>query len=119
MIEPLPFIGRKDELNAIKEWINDGRTLYFIFINADGGIGKTRLIEEIHGNYLDDGSKEFIIADIIDFDDSIYRVPQNMTRKIAEMLDEKVDEKVFEPYLTAKQDYRDLQGSGRATLKML
>jgi len=53
MSEHVPFIGREKELAFIEKLINDesGKS-YFVFINGDGGIGKTRLLQEIHKKLL-------------------------------------------------------------------
>ena len=49
-----------------------------------------------------------LITDIIDFDDPTFHFPQNLGRKIAQM----VGERPFEPYLRALLDWRRMAMAG-------
>ncbi len=45
------FVGRKDELALIDEWINKWHTTHLIAVQGDGGVGKTWLLKEIQRRY--------------------------------------------------------------------
>ena len=47
MPKPVTFIGRENELAAIRRLLLDFGTSRFLFISGDGGIGKTRLLREL------------------------------------------------------------------------
>ena len=45
------FVGRKDELRLIDEWINKWNTTHLIAVQGDGGVGKTWLLKEVQKRY--------------------------------------------------------------------
>ncbi|MBN1580122.1 MAG: tetratricopeptide repeat protein [Anaerolineae bacterium] len=47
------FVGRKDELRLIDEWINKWNTTHLIAVQGDGGVGKTWLLKEVQKRYQD------------------------------------------------------------------
>jgi len=106
MPEQVPFIGRKSILkeidNSIKNWGHQN----FIFVHGEGGIGKTRLLQEIRNQYIND--KDIITTEIIDFDDKSYHISENIGEKIARML----DKTIFEPYFIALMDYHKMEIAG-------
>lgn len=114
MLEPISFVGRKHELAQIRKFIQDWGTERVICIDGPGGIGKSRLLQEIHKSFFtssreNDGQSmaqlSFVVTDIIDFDDHAYRFAQNFDLKIAQML----DEQIFEPYLKILWNLRKMQ----------
>ncbi len=109
MPEQVPFIGREDELALIDKLIKKWDTLCIFCIDALGGIGKTRLLQEIRKRYLSADHDHLIVMDIIDFDDHTFHTPQKIGRKIAQMLD---DETIFKPYLDTLLDYRKMEMAG-------
>jgi tetratricopeptide (TPR) repeat protein len=75
-------------------------------IDAPGGIGKTRLLQELRDRYR---SKEQIkITEIIDFDDPKYHVVEYLEISIGQML----DKEIFTPFLRNIQDYRKMELAG-------
>lgn len=111
--QPL-FIGRVDEQVLIKQCIEEQGNRYIIAINADGGIGKSRLLREIHDHYSDRKIKDLMITEIIDFDDPAFHIPRNVTRQLSEML----RRKYFDPYLSAEIEYRNMQLRGVARARL-
>jgi tetratricopeptide (TPR) repeat protein len=108
MMPQVPFIGRETELAHIDRAIGEWGTRRIICIHAEGGIGKTRLLQEVRKRYIQSENNEhLIITDIIDFDDYTYHISQNVGRRIAQM----TDEAVFEPYLRGLVDYRRMEES--------
>lgn len=67
MFHRMPFIGRHIELNQIDEVIQQWDTRQVICLHGPGGIGKTRLLEEICLQHKPNNS--LLTASIIDFDD--------------------------------------------------
>ena len=51
MREQVPFIGRQKEIERISELTEQWGTRQIICIHGEGGIGKTRLLQEIHNQY--------------------------------------------------------------------
>ncbi|MCP4107085.1 MAG: ATP-binding protein [Desulfobacteraceae bacterium] len=106
MSEQFPFIGRESELSRIKKYIEELGETRIIFIHGEGGIGKTRLLQEIYAEYRH--QKDIRVTDIFDFDDQKFLSPENMSRKIADI----IDQETFEPFLTAQIDYYKMQAAG-------
>jgi ABC-type sugar transport system substrate-binding protein/tetratricopeptide (TPR) repeat protein len=52
MAEQVPFIDREDELALIDKVINEWDTRRIVCVGAPGGIGKTRLLQEVRERYL-------------------------------------------------------------------
>lgn len=116
MAERVEYIRREQELDKILGLANKWGTLRVACIEADGGIGKTRLLQEVHEHYTkpDSGEEDrpsvpVVVADIMDFDALNFHVWENVQREIAKMLG---GEPVFETYLTAALDLRRMEVSG-------
>ena len=93
----VPFIGRDNELQLIHEQLLAWQTRRVLFVWGDGGVGKTRLLDEV-GKRFDHSAEHIIkILPIIDFDDDKYKLSQNLGFTIAQQL----DRHCFEPYLNA------------------
>ncbi|NJP04251.1 MAG: hypothetical protein HC837_00785 [Chloroflexaceae bacterium] len=103
MSQQVPFIGRDAELALIDQLVQEGDTRRAIFIDAPGGLGKTRLLQEVNQRYRAglSAAPTLIVADIIDFDDRTLHIAQNVGRTIAQML----DKRLFEPYLRGLSIY--------------
>lgn len=115
MPEQVPFINREHELALIDELIKDWGTLKILCINAPGGIGKTRLLQEIPLRYPRNERKRIIITDIIDFDDRTFHTPENVGRKIAQMLEDEMElseKDLIKPYMQHVIDYRKMEMAG-------
>ena len=107
MAEQIPFIGREALLNHVFGYIEDWGVHHTVCIEAPGGIGKTRVIEEIAKwccSQIDEGSS-LIISDVIDFDDPGLRSSKNMGHHIARSL----GEENFEAYFQAQREYQKMQ----------
>lgn len=108
MLRQVPFIGREEELTQIKNFIEEQNSRHVLCILAPGGIGKTRLLAEIHNRYARSEMNSLLVADIIDFDDRTLHLPRNVERQIAHQL----DQSAFEPYLRGLQDLLKMETIG-------
>lgn len=107
MSKQVDFINREDELSLIESLINKWGTSLFLCIDGEGGIGKTRLLQEIPKKIVLK-SDSFVLTDIIDFDDKNYHLPDRIGQKIAKML----DESAFIQYLSELTDYYKMEKAG-------
>jgi tetratricopeptide (TPR) repeat protein len=108
MREQIQFIGRQKELKFIDECIKDETKSHLICIHGEGGIGKTRLIQEVRQKYFRDKSNNFMVLDIIDFDNLNFHLAESVWRKIAEI----IDQKTFEPFFRVLSDYHKMVKAG-------
>jgi len=92
----IPFVGREDELTVIREHLLDWGTRRVIFIVGEGGIGKTRLLNEVAARFSDLPRIPLKIPEIIDFDDDRYKFPGNIGFTLARQLDVTAFESYFE-----------------------
>ncbi|MDM8528285.1 tetratricopeptide repeat protein [Anaerolineales bacterium HSG24] len=104
------FVGRDTELTQIENAVSDWPTQQAIFINAAGGLGKTRLLQEIYQHYHNYQSqqKHLLVGNIIDFDDQAYHIARNVRYRIAQIL----GEQAFEPYLQKLLQLHHLRAKG-------
>lgn len=102
----VPFIGRQEEIKTIQTCLQAWGTSQIIFISGPGGIGKTRLLDEVEQQFaaLELGNPLKILS-IIDFDDDRYKFSQNVGISIARQL----DPIVFDPYFEALRRLRILE----------
>ena len=98
----VPFIGRDKELSDILNLIFKWDSLIFFALEAGGGIGKTRLLDELEirinkspNKYIDD-IDSYIITPIIDFDDHRYIDKNYIWRDLATHLGESEFNEFFE-----------------------
>jgi tetratricopeptide (TPR) repeat protein/Cdc6-like AAA superfamily ATPase len=110
MAKRVPFIDREYELARIDDLVGEWGTRYVVCIHGPGGIGKTRLLQEVRRRYSKDSARRssLSVTDIIDFDDRAFHHPINVGRRIAEML----GEENFEPYLRRLIDQRKMEKAG-------
>jgi tetratricopeptide (TPR) repeat protein len=108
MPEQVPFINREKELALIDKLIGEWGNLGILCINADGGIGKTRLLQKVRDQYTSEKQAHLIMTEMLDFDDRTLHVSENVGTKIAHML----DETIFEPYLRVVMDYHKMERAG-------
>jgi hypothetical protein len=76
----IDFIGRKKDIDVIKRIVLSKKTR-ILCIYGDGGIGKTRLLNQIVAECED--LDNLHVCEIIDFDDPRYHLPDYIGRKIA------------------------------------
>ena len=104
----VPFINREEELETIKKHLLLWKTRHVIFIWGEGGIGKTRLLNEVEQRFagieMDFPVK---IPPIVDFDDDRYKQPRNIEVSIARQL----DPYTFDVYLEALRELRLAEAS--------
>ena len=107
MSQQVPFIGRENELAQIDQAIGLTGKRSILFIDAMGGIGKTRLLQEVRKRYLTISTdrSDLIVTEILDFDDSSLHIPLNFGIKMARML----DEDAFKPYLQEVINLRKME----------
>src|SRR5512145_1092695 len=55
----MPFIDREEELALIDRIVGEWGTRRVICIQAGGGVGKTRLLQEVRNRYLGSGATLF------------------------------------------------------------
>ncbi len=110
MVKQVPFINREDELNLINELLEVWGARRVVCINASGGIGKTRLLQELRGQHSEQSGDDLplTVTEITDFDDHTFHLPPNLGDKIAKML----DSRIFEPYLRSQQVFREMESAG-------
>lgn len=109
MTQSVGFINRETELELIDKLVKESNTQKVLCIHAQGGIGKTRLLQEVRQRYLTiDENAPLLVTDIIDFDNRAFHIPQNLGRYIAQML----GEDNFEPYFHALHDWRQKEMIG-------
>lgn len=106
MPEQVPFIGRKNEIKKINNFIEKRGERLLICIHGEGGIGKTRLLQEIAAQQQ--RKQDIQVTQILDFDDQSLLNPETMNRKIANML----DSKTFESFFRAQVDYHKMRTAG-------
>lgn len=107
MSQQVPFIGREEELSLIDYAVGAQNERRIIFIDAHGGIGKTRLLQEVRNKYIALGLRrsDLVVTDIIDYDDPSLHIPLNLGIKMARML----DDEVFKPYLEEVLNLRKME----------
>lgn len=108
MPKQTPFIDREEELERIHNLMREWGTRRLLCIHGPGGIGKTRLLQEIQARYQDETSPRLAIAGILDFHDPSWLLSQNVGRQIAHWL----DPEAFQPYLYTLIDARKAEMAG-------
>ncbi|MBN2006245.1 MAG: hypothetical protein JXA21_23015 [Anaerolineae bacterium] len=98
----VPFVGREEELSIIREHLQAWGTRCVIFIVGGGGIGKTRLLNEVGVQFSGLPKISLKIPAIIDFDDDRYKFRDNVKFALARQ----IDASVFTPYFEAFHDLR-------------
>lgn len=97
------FIGRTDELDLIEHLIHREETLEFVCIYGQGGIGKTRMLQEVLNRYQN--AEGLFISPVFDFDDPSFQILRNFRTILADHL--QTDD--LHPYLKALGDLRKME----------
>lgn len=111
MTEGIPFIGRQAEIAKVENSLFEWGTTQFLFVYSEnGGIGKTRLLQEIYSKYTQSEYTErhLLVVPIIDFDDRSVNSRGTLQRR---MVSDLGDEK-FDDYLRRMVDWRKLEEAG-------
>jgi tetratricopeptide (TPR) repeat protein len=99
--EKVSFIGREAEIEQIEDLINDWGTRRVLCIRGDGGVGKTRLLQEIRDRQRGETARS-AVTDVLTFDDRTLHLPENLRYRLAETL----GADSFEPYFLRFVDYQ-------------
>lgn len=110
MDNTVPFIGRKKEFDLISKEILDWNALSVFCLEAVGGIGKTRILQEIPRYFSDILQKElYEVLPIIDFDDRKHLDENNIWREIANRL----GRKGFTNFFKLDSEFIDIEKQAR------
>jgi tetratricopeptide (TPR) repeat protein len=112
MTERVPFIGREKELAEIAQNLQDWGSKRVVCIHGPGGVGKTRLLEEIGNHYQRSATLQ--ITDVMDFDDLALHIAENLELRIAQAL----GQNAFQPYLRELQRLSSMEASGMDALSL-
>jgi len=83
-LEVMELIGREEEVAKIDNIIEKTHIHAVLFLCGEGGLGKTRLLQEIHKSYA--SKSDFQTTQIIDFDDRTLRTFEGSEIRIAQEL---------------------------------
>jgi tetratricopeptide (TPR) repeat protein len=104
----IPYIGREELFEQIKRAIDARGERRVICIHGPGGIGKTRLLQEVQRLDVD-----AFVTDIVDFDDIALRVPANIEFALARQIGQRpLGRQMFDAYLKGLQDHRRMLRAG-------
>ena len=97
------FIGRTKELETIENYLRGSeQKKILIAIRGIGGIGKTRLLEEVYSRF----GSFYKICKIIDFDNNYFQIQGSIITHIAKEL---MDGENFINFFKLKKDYEKFQ----------
>lgn len=103
------FIGREEELSLVEDLLTASwGSRQVLLIHGPGGVGKTRLLREIHRRreeYAQRLEKPLLFTRIIDFDDVSVRLPWSFGQRLVAEL----GRKQFGEYLDAQKVYVQYQ----------
>jgi tetratricopeptide (TPR) repeat protein len=110
MPKQVSFVGRKDEIRQIEDLIRKTDGSAVLCVSGEGGIGKTRLLQEIHKRWHDEKVEGYplLVAEIVDFDDPSIQSRGSFRRRISQVL----GERHFGPYLNRIIDWRKMEQAG-------
>jgi tetratricopeptide (TPR) repeat protein len=97
------FIGRQEELALVDRLLRQPEARIVLCIEGPGGIGKTRLLQEIDQRYRT--APRLTTTGILDFDTPHLRVPGSLNLEIAHCL----GEEHFRTYLRKLRDLNQMQ----------
>ncbi len=86
MAEQVPFINREDELAQIKDLVEKWKTRLVLCVHAPGGIGKTRLLQEVYYRWRMVGTASLLVSEVLTFDERTLHTPENLQHRLAELL---------------------------------
>lgn len=108
----IPLIGRERELNQIDNRITSHSDSEIVCISGPGGIGKTRLLQEVLARYdfefNSSENKNYIFSQVVSFDDPSLHLAENVRRLIIRSL----GAQHFRKYLEALSDWYKMKDAG-------
>jgi tetratricopeptide (TPR) repeat protein len=113
MPSKMPCIGREKELNRVEQILRCWGTRQVVFISGRRGIGKTRLLQEIHQRYSQQDGCLFV-ANVLDLDDPSVRTWDGLGQKIVAM----IGEGYFAQYLDALKDWNTMKVAGVSQMSL-
>jgi len=108
MSECVPFIGREEELALVENLIKKWGTCKLVLLQGEGGIGKTRLLQEMRARFAGMGDPPVLMPEIIDFSRPEIRAAEGLRLAIAEA----VGRTAFTAYLRSLADWRKVRQAG-------
>ena len=75
-----PFVGRDRELDRIDPLIRQWGTSQVVCLYGDGGVGKTRFLQEVRKRYI--SQPNLFFANTLDFDDRALHAIENVESRI-------------------------------------
>lgn len=102
------FVGRQQERQMFASILKGERPEWIIHIPGDGGIGKTRLLEMIRQDALDQESSLVITRDLVDFYDVSHQTDFGLLGGIAKA----IDPAQFEDFFRARIEFEELLKTG-------
>ena len=107
------FIGRVEELEQVESLLKLKDKKFLISVEGIGGIGKTRLLEEVYQRF----SNNYNVCKIIDFDNNLFQIQGSIITHIANELN---DGAFFNNFFELKEAYEKSEQEldiGELTLK--
>ena len=110
-LHPQQLVDREKELGAIKRAFEEGETV--VYLVGKGGIGKTRLLEEVCERQEKVSFPEFVPIGIFDVYHPRYHRVSGIEAAIAKGIQEKIkDENAFAGYRKARDAYENARQAG-------
>lgn len=88
MPNKIEFVNRRKEIEEIVDLACGTETNSVLLIEGSGGIGKTRLLDQISTELENVKNIGFFIPDVIDFDDPILRTDSGIELRLIRLLDQ-------------------------------
>jgi tetratricopeptide (TPR) repeat protein len=113
-----PFVGREEELQRIETGIAQWASSHVIIIEGPGGIGKSRLLEEVYRqrqHYANLLNGRLRATQVINLDDINLQLPMNLSRRLAR----EVAAAYFQPYFDKTDESLFLESQGKLSPEAL
>lgn len=108
------FLDREDELAQIEKYVIQWGSLCILIVEGDGGVGKTRLLEEAYSRrqyYEEILGRPLRTTQVLNMDDINLQVVMNLGRSIAQ----EIGPAYFRDYLAQSDELTLLEGKGLLT----
>jgi len=107
----IEFINRKREMDWIKDAIRDHSKSYILYISGKGGVGKTRLLQELGKQVSKEYQDVVVASDLIDLFHAVNRTDYGIAHQIARVLDP--DRKYFVNFYRERERYLESRVFGK------